>query len=245
MIPSPADPAGLPGPAPGTSQRLLEAAGEVFAEKGFRGATVRDICRQAGANVAAVNYHFRDKEELYAAVLQYAHRCAMERYPPDLGLAPGARHDPEARLGAFVRSFLLRLLAAGRPAWHGKLMAREIAEPTKALDALVEHSIRPNSELLRGILRELLGPGAAPRALWHGAWSVVGQCVFYYYARAVIVRLNPNQGFDDAQIKELADHITRFTLAATQGMRGSVPGRAGQALRAGRGRGRKLGREKR
>src|SRR4030095_12192205 len=68
-----------------TRQRLLEAAGEVFAARGFRAATVREICQRAQANLAAVNYHFGDKERLYAAVLQYTFHCA-EPFPLDLGL---------------------------------------------------------------------------------------------------------------------------------------------------------------
>src|SRR3954470_6955933 len=88
-----------------TRQRILEAAGEVFAEQGFRSATVRDICQRAGANVAAVNYHFGDKAKLYEAVLEQALRTAVGRYPPDYGLTKGA--DAEARLRAFIHSFLL------------------------------------------------------------------------------------------------------------------------------------------
>src|SRR2546426_9063981 len=111
-----------------TRQRLLEAAGEVFAAQGFRTATVREICRRARANLAAVNYHFGDKERLYGAVLQYTLRYALQKYPPTLGLSVVA--TAEERLQAFIRSFLLRLLDDGLPAWHGKLMAHEIAEPT-------------------------------------------------------------------------------------------------------------------
>ena len=77
-----------------TRQRLLEAAGEVFAERGFRAATVRVICQRAKANIAAVNYYFGDKERLYTAVLQYAFGCALERYPVLLDL------DEQAKPGA-------------------------------------------------------------------------------------------------------------------------------------------------
>jgi len=49
-------------------RRLLEAAGEVFAEHGFKGATIQEISQRASANIASVNYHFRDKETLYHEV---------------------------------------------------------------------------------------------------------------------------------------------------------------------------------
>src|SRR6266566_7215778 len=67
-----------------TRQRLLEAAGQVFADQGYRQATVRDICARADANVASINYHFGDKEKLYSAAVRYAHDCA-KRYPIDAG----------------------------------------------------------------------------------------------------------------------------------------------------------------
>src|SRR5271168_3629349 len=83
-----------------TRRQLLEAAGEVFAEVGFRDATVREICQRAGANVAAINYHFGDKENLYEEVLRYAQGKALEKYPLLLGVAETA--PPEERLHAFV-----------------------------------------------------------------------------------------------------------------------------------------------
>src|SRR5688572_25471526 len=174
-----------------TRQRLLDTAGEVFATHGFRAATVRDICQRAGANVAAVNYHFGDKERLYLEVLRFAHMAAFTKYPPDMGLKPGA--TPKQRLHAFVRSFLFRVLDEGRPAWHGKLMAREIADPTGALESIVKDGIRPHFAALRGIVADLLGPklAADPDRVRYAAWSVVGQCLFYFYARPVIMQLHP------------------------------------------------------
>ena len=61
-----------------TKVRLIEAAGEEFAGKGFDATRIRTICDRAGANIAAVNYHFGDKEQLYVETVLDAHRCGMD-----------------------------------------------------------------------------------------------------------------------------------------------------------------------
>jgi len=95
-----------------TKRRLMEAAGAVFSEQGFKAATVRTICRQAKANVAAVHYHFGGKEGLYTALLSEAFEAGLRRNPPDMGLPATA--PAEERLFAFIHSFLLRMLGDGK-----------------------------------------------------------------------------------------------------------------------------------
>ena len=200
-----------------TRRQLLEAAGGVFAEVGFRDATVREICRRAGANVAAVNYHFGDKEKLYAEVLRYAHSKALEKYPLLLDVAADA--PPEKRLRAFVHSLLLRIFAKGPAAWHGKLMTREMIEPSAALDSLVEERMRPMAGQLWQIVADLLDCPPNHERVRLFAFSVVSQCVFYHHCRPVVSRLFPKEEpLDAAGIERLANHIARFSLAAMKNL---------------------------
>jgi AcrR family transcriptional regulator len=192
-----------------TRQRLLDVAVEVFAEQGFGKTTVREICQRADANVAAINYHFGDKQRLYNHVLRVAHESATEKYPDGAGLPDKA--PAEQRLHAFVRSFLLRIFDAGQTSCLGKLISREIIEPTAALDIVVSESIKPRLAILHGILRDLLGKSATPERVRRCGFSVIGQCLFYHHARAVLDRLG-HPKLDAAAIEELADHITNLTL---------------------------------
>jgi AcrR family transcriptional regulator len=199
----------------------LEAAGEVFAEQGFRAATVREICARAGANVAAVNYHFGDKERLYAEVLKFAHRCAIVKYPPGMGLAEGA--PAEERLRAFVMSFLSRMLDEGRPAWHAKIMSREMAEPTAAMDVLVHEQIKPHFGYLSGVMRELLGAAADEEAVRRCCFSVVGQCLFYHFGKPVMARLMPGHTFGMKDAEGIGEHIVRLTMEGIRGIARKSP----------------------
>ena len=192
----------------------MDAAGEVFAERGFKGATVREICRKAEANVSAVNYHFGDKESLYVATVRYAHGCAIAHLvaaPPPADCA-----TREQKLHAFVAGFLRGILGAGKPAWFGKLMAREIAEPTVALDHLVADNIRPRMAQMQAIVREYLGPDAPADRVRLCASSVVGQILFYHFARPVLERLFPDHRLDEPAVDGLARHVTAFSAAALE-----------------------------
>lgn len=195
-----------------TRERLLNAAGEVFAERGFRRATVREICRRAHVNIASVNYYFKGKEELYADLLEFAYRKAREKYPESE--SADRRGAPEKRLARFVRTFLLRILDEGGPAWFGKLMAREIVEPTGALDRVIDRAILPIHESLGALVREILGSRAGDTKVRRHVFSILGQCLFYRHARPVIAKLYPEVRYDAAEIEKAAAHIASVALSA-------------------------------
>jgi AcrR family transcriptional regulator len=209
----------------GTEKRLLEAAGEIFAEFGYRAATVRQICDKAGANIAAVNYHFGDKEGLYMAVLRSVPIAHAEKYPPDPGFTSAA--TAEQKLRAYVRSLLQRVFDEGRPGWHTKIMAREMIEPTAALDMLVEEVARPIHQELASIIGELLDGQATEETVRLCTLSILSQCVYYHHARSVIRRLYPEQNYGAQEIARLAEHITRFSLAALKRLNA---GESGESL---------------
>src|SRR4029450_7600075 len=144
----------------GTRQRLLDAAADVFAAGGYRRATVAEICRRAGANIAAAHYHFGDKQGLYAAVFDYALQRATSE---EANGGPEQPTTAEDRLRVQVTSFVRRLLDPRRPAWIARLMAHELIEPSEVLDRLVRNRMRANHDQIADAVPELLRFTGAPR----------------------------------------------------------------------------------
>jgi TetR/AcrR family transcriptional regulator, regulator of cefoperazone and chloramphenicol sensitivity len=193
-----------------TKVRLLEAAGSEFAEKGFDCARIRAICERAQANVAAVNYHFGDKETLYVEAVLHAHRCGFESEEGDDEDAGG----PVEQLRGFVYHFLSRVLALHDPDdWRHRLMIREMLDPTPASDVLIREAIRPRFERLARILRRFC-PDADERRIHALAFSVIGQCLHYKMARPITERLVGAEAMAALDLDYLTEHITTFCLAA-------------------------------
>ena len=195
-----------------TRLRLLDAAAREFAENGYQNATVRDICKRAEANVAAVNYHFGDKERLYAATLDHWIGVALEKYPPLMGVPETA--PAVERLRGFIQGCMLRMLDGGSAGWHGQLMAREMVEPTAGLDQMIKDTIEPMVELLHGIVRDLAGGELTEAELHRCGMSVIGQCCFYRHAREVVTRMFGPDCYAEPGLTALVDHVTRFTASA-------------------------------
>ena len=193
-----------------TKEDILNAALGVFAQHGYDGGTVREICDRARANVAAVNYHFGDKASLYAEVLQHAYRSAGNREPmPTLGARPD---DPKGQLQAWIHWYVRRILQASDTD-IGRLMAAEMAKPTPALDALATRAVQPVSDALSQLVQAVAGGTLSEPGLRLHTISVIGQCLVYRFGAAMLERLNPPHfGQDDAAL--IAEHIFHVTSTA-------------------------------
>ncbi len=214
-----------------TRGRLLEAAGEEFAEKGFAGATVRAICKRAEANVAAVNYYFGDKEQLYTQAVLEAHRCGVA--DESEGIPEG---EPEEQLRWLIRNFLRDVLAIDRQrSWHHALMLREMLRPTSARATLVREVIRPRFERLQEVWKRLC-PEADERRRQALTFSLIGQCLFYRVGRGVAEQIVGEEKFASLDVEYLTDHISRVILAAT-GRGGPVVDGGSRAEMAANGEG--------
>ncbi len=196
-----------------TRVRIIDAAGEIFAERGFNGTTVRDICQRAGANLAAVNYYFGDKQRLYVETVLQAHRWRMERAAlPDWS----AETPPKEKLADFIRTFIRRVRSGPGETWHTPLLMREMMLGDAACIEVVRESIRPQFEILVSILRELLPSDVTLQQLHLTAFSVVGQCLFYHFADPVVRNLVVGSEYAEYDVDKLANHIIAFSLSAIE-----------------------------
>jgi TetR/AcrR family transcriptional regulator, regulator of cefoperazone and chloramphenicol sensitivity len=196
-----------------TRELILNAAGRIFAKNGFHATTVRQITQEAGVNLAAVNYHFHDKQELYVSVLKRAHQAAANTAEADYA------DTPRQQLRTFIRTFLAYLLDPKRPEWQGSLIAREMAQPTQALDRLVAESIAPVKRRIVGIVRELLGPDVPETRVNLSCASIIGQCLHYVHCREMITRLFPKGSSLPRDIETLSDHVFEFSLGGLTAMK--------------------------
>lgn len=192
-----------------TRDRLLQAAVDEFAAKGYREATVAEICRRAEANIAAVNYHFGSKEALYQEAWRQAHQAADKANPP-AGRVPAAA-PAKARLRGRLRALLQRAL--GDEDMELRIMQRELLNPTGLLDQVIHQTLEPMRLEMARIVRELLGDLADDTTVELCVLSVVGPCLH------VLHRPRPAPGrpappwLGPEMLDTLTEHCTAFALA--------------------------------
>jgi AcrR family transcriptional regulator len=189
-----------------TRQRLLSAAMRLFAERGFAKVTVREICRSARANVAAVNYHFGGKKGLYDRVVRTA-IDTMQTTTAAIREA-GAGRPADEQLTLYVSIFLRRVVAA-RDGWIHQLMVRELSDPTPALDLVLEQVVKPRMAYLRGVIATLLGCRTSDARVERCAMSVQAQCLALL--SHPVAALRPER-MSERDLEALAKHVARFSL---------------------------------
>jgi AcrR family transcriptional regulator len=202
-----------------TRQRVLDAARELFAARGFHGTTMREIAQRAGVNLAAAHYHFGAKDALYLDVLRaqfsdVTAQLAARGARVDVGAVRPSRRALRALLRARIGA-MLELLLGPPPSLHGTLMMREMIDPSAALPHIVEQFIRPQQREMAALVGGLfptLGTADVERCVF----SIVGQVFFY---RQTLPALTAMIGADPLRrtwLRTTAEHIAAFSLGGMQ-----------------------------
>ncbi len=198
-------------------QRLLTVAEDLFARRGYTETRVREITSRAGCNLAAVNYHFGGKRNLYLAVIEerWVPRALRirEEFVRNLHRSPSG---PEGVVEALFRAFFQSPFTE-RESWrHRRLLAQELAQPTEALEIMLSRGLRPLLETIRESLQDRLPPGVPERRVRLTVFSLLGQTLYFHLARPMI------QNFlgEFPPEEELLRHVKDFALRGLKGLTG-------------------------
>lgn len=194
-----------------TRRRLLEAASRIFANKGFRDTTIAEICSRAEANIAAVNYHFNDKETLYRESWRYAYRESVNKYNFDE--AVHAEDSVQDWLRAFLKSIVVRILDPECVEFD--IIAHEMSNPTGLLEEILEEEINPHREIIKQFIRDVLGPDVSEQTVRFCHISIMGQCFHLLMHNRASDRIKKSK-FECLRFDEVdayLDHLVTFSLA--------------------------------
>lgn len=204
-----------------TRQRLLDAAGQVFAEQGFDRATGKEICERAGTNTAAVNYYFGGIEGLYVAVVQEANSRLVTL--DALSAAVTGKADAKVKLEAVIGLLVRTLTGPASSSWAMRVMGREVVAPSPALDNLREKEFLPRSRILRGIVGELMGLPEDHPAVARSCVSIIAPCVMLLVVdRRILKRMFPRFGLGLEDAEAVIRHLVRFALAGLSAVGGDA-----------------------
>jgi AcrR family transcriptional regulator len=203
-----------------TTTRLVQAASELFAERGFHRTTMRDIAARAQVNLAAAHYHFGSKKALYLEVLraQFAElRASLVRRGAAPASAELARLSREKLIQLFRArcEVMLETMIGPPPSVHADLMVREMADPSDALPVIVDELIRPLRREMEEIVKRLV-PALTQADVERCAYSVVGQVAFYRFMMPVVLRMMGLNEYSHRLTGELAAHVAEFSLGGME-----------------------------
>lgn len=199
-----------------TTERLLDEAECLFAAKGFDGVSVREITTKAKCNLAAVNYHFGNKKNLYLEVFRSRWVPRAKRLQQQFRSQLPSEPSIGQLMESLARAFLAGPMSDEERCRHLQLMSRELGRPTEAFDLIADQVMRPFFKELAGNFGNALGQACEQEALILDILSVFAITLYFNFAREAVTRLTGRQ-YDEAFKSCLVKQITDFSLHGLQG----------------------------
>jgi AcrR family transcriptional regulator len=212
-----------------TRERLLAAAVKLFARKGFEATPVRDITAEAGCNVAAVNYHFGSKDNLYLEAFRSILGELRDRRIDSLDreMSVASEMDLEGFLEAFAKAFMEPLVNEYRGEVLMALISREMLDPHLPAKVFSDEFLRPIVEISTAAMQRV-GPPMDRETVHLCLMSVVGQLLHVLRARRVFLAFqHPETEIDMADILR---HIVRFSTGGIRECAAPWAGQPGEPL---------------
>ena len=191
----------------GTREKLLTAASDVFVDKGFREATVAEICHRAGANISAVNYYFGSKEALYQEAWRHSFAASIKAYPPDGGV--GADAPATERLRGQVKALISRI--ADRENRDFFISQMEFINPTGLLKEVMQSELIPLRRKTLALMRELLGPEIPSQQVVFCELCIISLCIHPLTMQKIRRQTDGPDIISD--LEAFTDHVLTFALA--------------------------------
>lgn len=203
-----------------TRERLLKIAARLFADKGFAGASVRQIVQEAGANISAIRYHFGDKRGLYRAVISYLIEDLNQKIFSQInGLTPttDAYALSEQQAWQWLHVLMDRLLDIGfsrRNRLLERIILREKLSSSSENSqlAFIEHPLLADC-LLPRLVAHLTGLAENSEELMFLTTALFGQIPSFHVHRSIILRRVGVKDYTPAMREKIKLQVWRNTQA--------------------------------
>lgn len=175
-----------------TRDRLLDEAEDLFAQRGFHAVSVREITKAAQSNLAAVNYHFGNKQNLYLEVFRsrWLPRASQIQQRFRQSLNNNGTPTPNLVIQSFARAFLEGPMSNEERTRHLKLISGELVQPTEAFELVVEQVFRPLFTNLLQDFKNVMPDTLDEKQMVLNVFSILALVLYFNFARPLIYRVD-------------------------------------------------------
>lgn len=196
-----------------TRERILDEAETLFANNGYHAVSIREITRAAQCNLAAVNYHFGNKQNLYLEVFRARWLPRASRLFRNFrkSLKDNGNSSPNSVVESLARAFLEGPMSDDERMRHHKLIFGEFAQPTQAFELVADQVLKPLFTSLMADLKAVMPDTTGDKQMALNAFSILAMVLYFNLARPLIARFI--DGYGEVDFKDcLVDHIVKFSL---------------------------------
>ncbi len=200
----------------GKKLEIIETAGQLFADLGIDGTSIRDIVKKCGVNISSINYYFGSKENLYVETLKYVAwqiKCPLANtLLHDSTVDFTSVHSKQKIIKALVKERVEKYLSDKYPMWYSKLLLRSLIEPPKNLKEVIKNTFLLEIKDLIEVISKC-APDKTKEECRFWAFSLLGEVSFYAFAEPGIkLTLNQECGYSKKFLKKLQNHISSLML---------------------------------